>query len=89
MRTPFIAGNWKMHKTIDEAVALVKELRSALQGVVGCDVAICPPAPSLAHLPHKDRQPGGEAQRHHSLGRDPSSLSSSPPGIRQAKIRHE
>ena len=48
MRTPFIAGNWKMHKTIDEAVALVEELRSALQGVVGCDVAICPPAPSLA-----------------------------------------
>jgi triosephosphate isomerase len=48
MRTPFIAGNWKMHKTIDEAVALVVELRSALQGVVGCDVAVCPPSPCLA-----------------------------------------
>ena len=50
MRTPFIAGNWKMHKTIDEAVALVEELRSALQGVVGCDVAICPPPPTQAAL---------------------------------------
>jgi triosephosphate isomerase len=47
MRTPFIAGNWKMHKTIDEAVALVQELCSALQGVTGCDVAVCPPSPCL------------------------------------------
>ena len=43
MRTPFIAGNWKMHKTIEEAVALVRELCGALEGVDGCDVAVCPP----------------------------------------------
>ena len=48
MRTPFIAGNWKMHKTIEEAVALVAGLRSALEGVEGCDVAVCPPFPALA-----------------------------------------
>jgi triosephosphate isomerase len=48
MRIPFIAGNWKMHKTIDEAVALVRELRAALEGVTGCDVAVCPPFPALA-----------------------------------------
>ena len=48
MRTPFIAGNWKMHKTIEESVALVKDLRGALQGVAGCDVAVCPPSPALA-----------------------------------------
>ncbi len=48
MRTPFIAGNWKMHKTIAEAVALVQELRAALAGVEGCDVAVCPPAPALS-----------------------------------------
>ena len=48
MRTPFIAGNWKMHKTIEEAVALVAELRPALEGIVGCDVAVCPPFPALA-----------------------------------------
>jgi triosephosphate isomerase len=48
MRTPFIAGNWKMHKTIEEAVALVRELCGALEGVDGCDVAVCPPFPALA-----------------------------------------
>jgi triosephosphate isomerase len=48
MRTPFIAGNWKMHKTIEEAVVLVQELRAALEGVAGCDVAVCPPFPALA-----------------------------------------
>ncbi|HEY71948.1 MAG: triose-phosphate isomerase [Chloroflexi bacterium] len=48
MRKPFIAGNWKMHKTIKEAVTLVEELRAALAGIAGCDVAVCPPAPALA-----------------------------------------
>jgi len=48
MRKPFIAGNWKMHKTIEEAIALTHELRAALEGIVGCDVAICPPFPTLA-----------------------------------------
>ena len=48
MRKPFIAGNWKMHKTIAEAVELVRELRAELAGVTGCDVAVCPPFPALA-----------------------------------------
>ena len=48
MRTPLIAGNWKMHKTIAEAVTLVQELRATLGNVEGCDVAVCPPAPALS-----------------------------------------
>jgi len=47
MRTPFIAGNWKMHKTIEEATTLVHDLRAALKGITGCDVAVCPPFPAL------------------------------------------
>jgi triosephosphate isomerase len=47
MRKPFIAGNWKMHKTIDEAVALVLALRAELDGIEGCDVAVCPPFVAL------------------------------------------
>lgn len=47
MRVPFIAGNWKMHKTIEEAVALVTELRALLEGVEGVEVAVCPPFPAL------------------------------------------
>jgi triosephosphate isomerase len=42
MRTSFIAGNWKMNKTVTEAVALVDELKVTLAGVQGVDVAVCP-----------------------------------------------
>ncbi|MCX7682225.1 MAG: triose-phosphate isomerase [Anaerolineae bacterium] len=48
MRTPFIAGNWKMYKTVAEAVALVRELRGMLDGLEGCEVAVCPPFTALA-----------------------------------------
>ncbi|NLF01538.1 MAG: triose-phosphate isomerase [Anaerolineales bacterium] len=47
MRKLFIAGNWKMYKTIDEAVALVRDLRGALADINGCDVAVCPPFTAL------------------------------------------
>lgn len=48
MRKPFIAGNWKMHKTIEEAVALAQELYDALGEITACEIAICPPFPALA-----------------------------------------
>ncbi|MGD2176269.1 MAG: triose-phosphate isomerase [Anaerolineae bacterium] len=47
MRTPFIAGNWKMHKTIEEAVALVEALKKELVGIERCDLAVCPPFVTL------------------------------------------
>ena len=43
MRTPLIAGNWKMHKTLAEARELVGGIRDAIAGVTGVDVLICPP----------------------------------------------
>jgi triosephosphate isomerase len=46
-RTPLIAGNWKMHKTADEARDLARSLvRAALPH--GVDVAVCPPFTALA-----------------------------------------
>ena len=33
MRTPFIAANWKMYKTVHEAVVFVKEFRSLVKDV--------------------------------------------------------
>lgn len=51
MRIPFIAGNWKMNKTADEAVAFVLQVRDALNQIEGVDVAFCPPylaIPALA-----------------------------------------
>jgi len=43
MRTPLIAGNWKMNMTIADGVALVEQLKAALDGVQGADAAVCPP----------------------------------------------
>jgi len=42
MRTPFIAGNWKMNKNIAEAQALVEELKGALPAEGKVEVAVCP-----------------------------------------------
>jgi triosephosphate isomerase len=46
-RTPLIAGNWKMHKTIAEAEAFVQGLLPRVQGLSGVDVAVCPPFTAL------------------------------------------
>jgi len=43
MRTPIIAGNWKMNKTAVEAVAFVREIRHALHNIKGVDRVVCPP----------------------------------------------
>lgn len=47
MRTPLIAGNWKMYKTVDEAVALVNELVAGLGELSDREVLICPPFTAL------------------------------------------
>ena len=43
MRIPFIAGNWKMFKTVHEAVVFVKELRSAVKDVNDVEIVVAPP----------------------------------------------
>ncbi|MCS7060944.1 MAG: triose-phosphate isomerase [Anaerolineae bacterium] len=47
MRTPLIAGNWKMNKTIGEAQALIEELRSLLPANESVEIAVCPPYVAL------------------------------------------
>ncbi len=47
MRRPVIAGNWKMHKTIGEAVAFVEKLKPLVRNVDHCDVVIAPPFTAL------------------------------------------
>ncbi len=46
-RLPFIAGNWKMNKTVGEAVGLVRELKAARSGSKGVEVAVAPPFTAL------------------------------------------
>lgn len=48
MRTPLIAGNWKMNTTLDEAVKLVEMMRAELAGIDGVEKLVCPPFISLA-----------------------------------------
>ncbi len=52
-RLPFIAGNWKMNKTVGEALDLVRELKGAVSGVKEVEVAVAPPFTSL-HVVHKE-----------------------------------
>lgn len=41
MRKPIIAGNWKMHNTIEEAAALVEDLKPLVKNA-SCEVVVCP-----------------------------------------------
>jgi len=43
MRTPFIAGNFKMFKTVAETVAYIAELRILIRELRGVEMAIAPP----------------------------------------------
>jgi len=47
MRTPLIAGNWKMNKTVGEARELVIALKDKLAGVTDVEIAVAPPFTSL------------------------------------------
>ena len=42
MRTPFVVGNWKLHKTIAESLTLVTELKNQLGAVKGVAVGVAP-----------------------------------------------
>jgi triosephosphate isomerase (TIM) len=41
-RIPMMAGNWKMNKTVEEAVELVNQLKAAISGIKGVEVAVAP-----------------------------------------------
>jgi triosephosphate isomerase len=48
-RTPLIAGNWKMNKTVAEAEAFIQALLPRV-ATAGADVAICPPFTALGAM---------------------------------------
>ena len=47
MRTPMVAGNWKMNKTAEQAKALVAELLPGLNSAINVERVLCP----TYHLP--------------------------------------
>jgi len=47
MRRPIIVGNWKMHKTTAEAVALVEALKTSMASSPDVDIGVAPPFTAL------------------------------------------
>ncbi len=48
MRTPLIAGNWKMFKTIGEALTLVQTIKAGVYKTSDCNIVVCPPFTALS-----------------------------------------
>ena len=53
MRHPFIAGNWKMHKTVHEAVVYVKEFRSLVKDIEDVEIVVAPPSRRFTPAPKR------------------------------------
>jgi triosephosphate isomerase len=47
MRRPIIAANWKMYKTVQEAVVYIKELRKLVKDVHSVEIIVAPPFTAL------------------------------------------
>ncbi len=50
MRKLFIAGNWKMNKTISEAVELVNSLKREVVDIESVDIVVCPVFTALSEV---------------------------------------
>ena len=50
MRRVIIAGNWKMNKTISEAIELVNGLKRELSGIDNIDIVVIPPYTALSEI---------------------------------------
>jgi triosephosphate isomerase (TIM) len=60
MRMPFIAGNWKMFKTVQETSVFVKELRAVVKDVNDVEIVVAPPFTAV--------HAGAEAARNTNIG---------------------
>lgn len=49
-RKLIVAGNWKMNKTVAEALALVEDLKRELANIKEIDIVICPPFTALSEV---------------------------------------
>ena len=53
MRRPVLAANWKMHKTVGEAVRFIDDLLPRVAGADGVDIVIAPPFTALDRVGRK------------------------------------
>ncbi|OQA24333.1 MAG: Bifunctional PGK [Verrucomicrobia bacterium ADurb.Bin345] len=47
MRKPIVAGNWKLNKTVAEAVNLIEAIKEKAADIQGVDIVVCPPFTAL------------------------------------------
>src|SRR5580658_2298345 len=72
-RKLIIAGNWKMNKTVAEALALVKDLKLEVASVKELDIVVCPPFTALESvsktiLESKNIRLGAQNMSEHNFG---------------------
>lgn len=72
-RKLLIAGNWKMNKTVAEAVDLVNGLNRELARIKDCDIVVCPPYTALSEvsraiLASKNIALGAQNMSEHNVG---------------------
>jgi triosephosphate isomerase (TIM) len=48
MRTPFVTANWKMYKTVHEAVLYAKEFRNLAKDIADVEIVLAPPFTAIA-----------------------------------------
>ena len=48
MRKPLIAGNWKMYKTIREAVDFIEAIKPLVSSSTHCDIVVAPPFTAIS-----------------------------------------
>jgi triosephosphate isomerase len=88
-RTPLIAGNWKMHKTQEQAEEYVQALLPLLSGLDGVDIAICVPFTALEPMVDSTRGSAVEvfAQNMHHDPEGPFTGEVSPPMLVELDVR--
>src|SRR5215813_14295604 len=72
-RKLIIAGNWKMNKTVAEALDLVRSLKIELTNVKEVDIVVCPPFTALSEvskaiLETKNIRLGAQNMSEHNVG---------------------
>ena len=68
MRIPIIAGNWKMNKTIAQAVELVRAMKEPLLSIGGVEKVVCPPFVCLSAVKDVIGEAGGRGVSAIGLG---------------------
>jgi len=60
MRTPFVAANWKMFKTVHDAVVFIKEFQGMVKDIADIEIVVAPAFTALHAV--------AEAARHTNIG---------------------